>query len=126
MAKHIMKSGTLTKNAQCQLVTSAMYPPMMGPIPDPMAKRELIMPSIFPLLWESYRSPTAAVDTGIIIPPPNPCRALLNRNSSMELERPARREPRRNIPHPIRNNGLLPYLSDSFPAMGMVIVSHSM
>ena len=45
---------------------------------------------------------------------------------SMLVDIPATKEPATNSPSPMRNKGFLPYRSDSFPAMGIMMVSQSM
>lgn len=45
---------------------------------------------------------------------------------SMFTDIPATTDPRMNSTNPRRNSGFLPYMSDSFPATGIMMVSQSM
>ena len=85
-----------------------MYPPMRGPIPLPTPKMAPRIPCILALSRGEYRSATAAVATGIRIPPPNPCMARQAMNTSMLWDSPARTEPTAKSPRPMRNRGFLP------------------
>ena len=63
--------------------------------------------------------------TGIMAPPPRPCRKRHAISISIELAMPASMDPPRNRPMPKRKIGLRPILSLILPAMGMVMVSAS-
>ncbi len=103
-----------------------MYPPRRGPIPLPTPNMAPRIPCILALSDGEYRSATAAMATGMRIPPPRPWMARQQTKNSMFIERPARTDPPTNRPSPMRKSGFLPYRSDSFPAMGIMMVSHSM
>ena len=86
----------------------SMYPPMRGPIPLPTPNMAPRIPCILALSRGEYRSATAAVATGIRIPPPTPWTARQTMNISMLEDRPAHTEPTAKSPRPMRNRGFLP------------------
>ena len=87
---------------------SVMYPPMRGPIPLPIPKTAPRIPCILALSLGEYRSATAAVATGIRIPPPRPCMARHAISISMLVDIPANMDPTTKRVSPMRNRGFLP------------------
>ena len=67
-----------------------------------------VMPCILALSLGEYRSATAAVATGIRIPPPRPCMARHTISISMLVDIPANMDPTTKRVSPMRNRGFLP------------------